>query len=1610
MITLRAFPPFFSSVAVRVGLLGGVLASIGFVDAAAAQDSAAPVLFHTDLTSGPKTSGENNNGVFVTIYGKRFGSSRGSSTVTFGGGEVASYRLWSDNRITVQLGSSAATGNIVVNVGGVASNTLSFTVRSGNIYFVSTTGNNGNDGSFSSPWATMVKAKNTMVAGDTTYVMNGVTETAQDPGWSGAYSAVLVLEGTGTSSNPVALVAYPGATVTIGSSTGRRRGIRVIPDPAEDPDWWIVSGGGGTLNLRAVEEAVEIIEVPNFRLVGADISCPEGNAASGCITAYTAPVDNTKILSNYVHDTGKSPASSKLYHAIYIADEADHTEIGWNTLANNRTCYTIQFLSSSLPPLTNISVHDNLIHHDNCAAINFASVDPSRGKVEAYNNVMYDLGNAATPPNGMGANGCVYAPGYAEAGPAPSGAIEVFNNTCYNVGSNGAASSGQGAYFRDTSNSPGLFLNLRNNVTVLVSGQNYYAPDSGNGNITGSNNLWFGRGNGPSGLTGNINADPKFVDVASRNLRLLSGSPGIDAGVNTALTRDFDGDPRSVIDVGAFEYVGSGPPPLPSLSIGDATVTEGNSGTVTAQFTVSLSTGSSQTVTVNYATANGTAQAGSDYVAASGSVTFSPGSVQRTINVTVNGDTVVEPNETFSVNLSAPTNATLADGQGVGTITNDDTASLPTLSINDVTVTEGNSGTVTAQFTVSLSAPSTQTVSVNYATANGTAQAGSDYVAASGSATFSPGSVQQAINVTVNGDTVVEPNETFSVNLSAPTNATLADGQGVGTITNDDTASLPTLSINDVTVTEGNSGTVTAQFTVSLSAPSTQTVSVNYATANGTAQAGSDYVAASGSATFSPGSVQQAINVTVNGDTVVEPNETFSVNLSAPTNATLADGQGVGTITNDDTASLPTLSINDVTVTEGNSGTVTAQFTVSLSAPSTQTVSVNYATANGTAQAGSDYVAASGSVTFSPGSVQQAINVTVNGDTVVEPNETFSVNLSAPTNATLADGQGVGTITNDDTASLPTLSINDVTVTEGNSGTVTAQFTVSLSAPSTQTVSVNYATANGTAQAGSDYVAASGSVTLSPGSVQQAINVTVNGDTVVEPNETFSVNLSAPTNATLADGQGMGTINDDDTVQPLNEPVAWTNAGGVTVSGNNLTKNTSIGWGNSGAASNKILASGDGYVEFTAQEADSYRMLGLSNGDSDYNWDDIDFSLYPMGDGTLRVYEKGILRGTYGSYASGDKLRVAVTGGVVRYYRDGTLLYTSPLAPTFPLLVDTALYSTGATLVGAVISGSWTAANNEPVVWASPVGVLVSGNNLTKTAASGWGNAGAASRKFLAAGDGYVEHTIQETNTYRMLGLSNGNANNNWDDIDFSLYPMADGTLRVYEKGTLRGSFGSYASGDKLRIAVVGNVVHYYRNGTLLYSSPMAPTYPLIVDTALYDTGATLVAVVISRNWTEPNNEPVVWASAVGVAVSGNNLTKNVGTGWGNAGAVSTKSLMGGIGYVEHTIQETNTYRMLGLSNGNSNNNWDDIDFSFYPMADGTLAVYEKGTFRGTFGSYASGDTLRIAVVGNVVHYYRNGTLLYSSPTAPTFPLLVDTALYDTGATLGNVMISKTFQ
>ncbi len=621
--------------------------------------------------------------------------------------------------------------------------------------------------------------------------------------------------------------------------------------------------------------------------------------------------------------------------------------------------------------------------------------------------------------------------------------------------------------------------------------------------------------------------------------------------------------------------------PTVSLSIADASITEGNSGTKLLTFKITLSAASATNVTYNIATADGTATAGSDYVARALTGQVIPaGTTSKNFNVTINGDTMVEPDETFFVNLGNVVGALVARGQAVGTIKNDDFADVPP----------------TANFTFTT----------NNLTANFTdASTDSDGMIASRSWNFGDGSTSATAN----------PSHPYAAAGTYQVTLTVTDNGGLSSqVAKSVTVALPpppSLSIADASITEGNSGTKALTFTLSLSVAAAGSVTYDIATADGTATAGSDYVASSltGQA-FQPGQTSKTFSVTINGDTTVEPDETFFVNVSNVVGATVARGQAVGTILNDDVADVPpaasftystnfltanftdastdsdgsivsrnwdfgdgttstatnpartyaaagtysvtltvtdngglssqstqqvtvatapsvSLSVADASITEGNSGTKLLTFTISLSAASTGNVSYDIATANGTATAGSDYVASSLAGQVIPaGQTSKTFSVTINGDTTPEPDETFFVNIGNVSGATVARGQAVGTIVNDDCSCL---SINDVTLPEGNSGTKPFTFTISIPVALPNDVTFDIATANGTAVAPSDYIAASQKgLKIPAGQLSTTFTVQVNGDTTVEPNERFRVIVSNVVGTGVTRGTGFGYIQNDD--------------------------------------------------------------------------------------------------------------------------------------------------------------------------------------------------------------------------------------------------------------------------------------------------------------------------------------------------------------------------------------------------------------------------------------------------------------------------------------------------
>lgn len=330
--------------------------------------------------------------------------------------------------------------------------------------------------------------------------------------------------------------------------------------------------------------------------------------------------------------------------------------------------------------------------------------------------------------------------------------------------------------------------------------------------------------------------------------------------------------------------------------------------------------------------------------------------------------------------------------------------------VTGMTVSESQS---TATFGITRTGNTSSALTVHYATSNGTAAPGADYTAAVGSVTFAAGETTKNVVVQLKNDTIDEFNETVLLTLSdfnAPGQSFGSLSASILSLTDDDAP--PSISINDATVVEGSSGAPLRSFTLTLSAASAKPIAVNLTSSPVTATQVTDYSAINTLATIPAGATSQSISFLVDGDTVFEDDETFTVSLSNPSNVTIDRGTATITIQNDDP--LPGISINDATLVENNSGPRTFHFFLRLTNASSKPVSVKVSTADDSAKAGSDYFAISGTLTFAPGSTVGIFPVPVITDPVVEPDETFFVNLTNPTGGTIVDAQAVGTIQNDD--------------------------------------------------------------------------------------------------------------------------------------------------------------------------------------------------------------------------------------------------------------------------------------------------------------------------------------------------------------------------------------------------------------------------------------------------------------------------------------------------------------------------------------------------------------------------------------------------------------------
>jgi len=606
--------------------------------------AAAPVCLYQDVLSGPATGGEGGNGIYLSIFGKNFGSTQGTSTVTVNGKPVAQYLVWGSNndvtgnhdQISVQIsGGTTGTGNVVVTTPGGTCSNLTFTVRSGKIWFIGngtdnddagtiarncaalengTAGNGeGGSGTYASPWKLTDVASvgmnggsanhlpaagartpymyyQCMALGDTLVFLNGANYPYYDG--SGLYSSLALNRGLGSKSSFFTFMARPGASVQLGGTGYVTDGVRDYADTNVVVSGLKMTGSGPTSGQAfAGDPSGSETNPPNVRLVGNILTCPDCSGSAAVLTAgwivtaegNTANV-GTELLGNWVYDAGcsdKGGVTNKEYHFIYTSGSGE--EIAYNRVGGTgatggcaQNGIQVNYYDDNSIGFGDLSVHDNDVSYANGAGINMATMDPGKGPINVYNNVVHHTGLQPASDNASFFT-CLAFPGYSPS--ASAGTVDVFNNTCWDTSanlnnSNMYDSTSCAVYVSASAGQTNLTVNLVNNIFAQpaythTSSANVYLCGSGTSQITGSNNLFYSgavpKSTSPtSSLTSlAVPTAPLFTSAVTpgpwTNLELQSSSPVIKAGSTSLYSAlDFAGKARKAPPtIGALEVGGA---------------------------------------------------------------------------------------------------------------------------------------------------------------------------------------------------------------------------------------------------------------------------------------------------------------------------------------------------------------------------------------------------------------------------------------------------------------------------------------------------------------------------------------------------------------------------------------------------------------------------------------------------------------------------------------------------------------------------------------------------------------------------------------------------------------------------------------------------------------------------------------------------------------------------------------------------------------------------------------------------------------------------------------------------------------------------------------------
>ncbi|MEL6264158.1 MAG: Calx-beta domain-containing protein, partial [Pseudomonadota bacterium] len=534
-------------------------------------------------------------------------------------------------------------------------------------------------------------------------------------------------------------------------------------------------------------------------------------------------------------------------------------------------------------------------------------------------------------------------------------------------------------------------------------------------------------------------------------------------------------------------------------------------------------------VFVDWQTVPGSAFEDIDYNQAGGTAQIVAGTTSTSIRVDNFSDSVLEGDENFYVELTNPVGDTFADDalsiRGLGIILDNEGENRPVVFVNDVRIVEGDGGARQAVFDIALSRSFAGDVFIPFTTVDGSATAGEDYVATSGTVPFLAGATEATVTVDITGDTAIEASETFSlvldtsgINVANPA----AQNVGVATILDDDAGGVrPTVSIQPIDGLEVSSDLQT--FVVTLSSATSADVTIDWETRNGSAFEDIDLDRQSGTLTIAAGDTTGFISINPFSDSEIEGDENYFVALTNATNARFAGGAGeltsMGVIIDNDGENRPALFVGDAVVVEGVSGTRQAIFDVRLSRAFETDVVIPFSTISDSARDGGDFTGVSGDLTLLAGQTETKIVVDILGDTAVENTERFALALdtSSLDLANGADGSvGIGTILDDDAGAgaVPVISIEGVRQPEVSGDPL--EFVVRLSAPSTSDVTVDFRTLSGTADKESDFDERFQTLTILAGDTSARIGVSPFSDSVLEGDESLSVLLTNATNARFA--------------------------------------------------------------------------------------------------------------------------------------------------------------------------------------------------------------------------------------------------------------------------------------------------------------------------------------------------------------------------------------------------------------------------------------------------------------------------------------------------------------